>query len=736
MATNPPTGPIPIIPPVSPVSAVPLSWDGDRMFNVYIYDYCYKRGFFKTALALQGEAGLPLNSEPPINAKQGLLFEWWSVFWVLFTAKSSGSGTDDALAYTQHQAQQNAQRQAQARLGPQQAQPNRYTNGRTSVGAPTGTPMTNGVGHNGVPAAPGGPANGTAGSSPFPGGIQPVNGVSGPSHAPHGAGGSVGQPPTIGLMPGQRPTGGPPPRGPNGAGPFQSPTMAHSPQNPSTAGQQPNMGPMVTSQSLAQMSRGMPPPNDGADVVPSDGSVSQRARIPGTAEHDHWPQSIYGGAPAPGTAGDPRMSQEQAANQELVRYPPQLLNQLKQEAGLGDKDLPSLSADEKQRILAIARRRGIGKPNVGPQGPSNAAAGPSGSNQAMQHPGQPQRNPQMPGGPQPQQTQGQQSSQQQQRMNKRSTSPGPDHDQARNDSPPDRKRLRRSPAGQEPSQPPPMAPMMPYTHSGQPGGPAGTPQMPNSMMQRPMSFQGRPGMPNMSVQGMSMQSMGGQQITMSPGMMNHPGPGGMMNPQQQYRQTMHDIHKSALPHAITGLMPGGTGAAPSSDGQFNAESRPGTSQFPGGPGAPGANRMGQPKPSMAMMPPQSPGLNAPKKDAPGPSSEGGAQKGASPQNAAAGIGGQNQQGGSGGTPLTPSASGTNMAAPSPSAMANNSSTPGMGGSGNSVDSMAGGLFTGDFMGMSSMEDFDTSSIFRTDELNVNFDEWFNTDSGGLDLGGQ
>jgi hypothetical protein len=66
------------------------------------------------------EAEIPPDSAPPINARQGLLFEyvlldffpkrstnqygdsrWWSVFWVLFTAKSNGTGTDDAMVYTQ-----------------------------------------------------------------------------------------------------------------------------------------------------------------------------------------------------------------------------------------------------------------------------------------------------------------------------------------------------------------------------------------------------------------------------------------------------------------------------------------------------------------------------------------------------------------------------------------------------------------------------------------------------------
>lgn len=72
------------------------SWEGDRMsvfisvrfpgrpsryfppsrrFNIYIYDYCTKRGFHKTATELLNEANIPPQSSPPINAKQGLLFE-------------------------------------------------------------------------------------------------------------------------------------------------------------------------------------------------------------------------------------------------------------------------------------------------------------------------------------------------------------------------------------------------------------------------------------------------------------------------------------------------------------------------------------------------------------------------------------------------------------------------------------------------------------------------------------
>ena len=44
-------------------------------FNIYIYDYCVKRGYQKTARELLAEADIAHDSQPPINAKQGLLFE-------------------------------------------------------------------------------------------------------------------------------------------------------------------------------------------------------------------------------------------------------------------------------------------------------------------------------------------------------------------------------------------------------------------------------------------------------------------------------------------------------------------------------------------------------------------------------------------------------------------------------------------------------------------------------------
>jgi len=50
------------------------------MFNIYIYDYCFKRGFRKTAQELMNEGDLGPDPTPPINARQGLLFECVAFF--------------------------------------------------------------------------------------------------------------------------------------------------------------------------------------------------------------------------------------------------------------------------------------------------------------------------------------------------------------------------------------------------------------------------------------------------------------------------------------------------------------------------------------------------------------------------------------------------------------------------------------------------------------------------------
>ena len=100
-------------------------------------------------------------------------------------------------------------------------------------------------------------------------------------------------------------------------------------------------------------------------------------------------------------------------------------------------------------------------------------------------------------------------------------------------SPPDRKKVRRSPMGMDQN---PSAPMA-YIHPSQQGGPVLHQQIPNGMMrggqQMGGGFPHQPGMPNMGNMAMVQMPMGN---AMSPGM-SHPGPGpgamvgGQMTPQ-------------------------------------------------------------------------------------------------------------------------------------------------------------------------------------------------------------
>ncbi|KAF8496084.1 hypothetical protein BU17DRAFT_18539, partial [Hysterangium stoloniferum] len=64
----------------NPAQQAPISWEGDRMFNVYIHDYFLKRGFLKAAKELESEADIANDATPPINARQGFLFECGSFY--------------------------------------------------------------------------------------------------------------------------------------------------------------------------------------------------------------------------------------------------------------------------------------------------------------------------------------------------------------------------------------------------------------------------------------------------------------------------------------------------------------------------------------------------------------------------------------------------------------------------------------------------------------------------------
>ncbi|KDN39424.1 hypothetical protein RSAG8_08830, partial [Rhizoctonia solani AG-8 WAC10335] len=65
------------------------SWNEDKNLNLYILDYCRRRKFDGTASAFAREANLPPDAKASFDAPQGLLFEWWIVFWETFNSQRS-----------------------------------------------------------------------------------------------------------------------------------------------------------------------------------------------------------------------------------------------------------------------------------------------------------------------------------------------------------------------------------------------------------------------------------------------------------------------------------------------------------------------------------------------------------------------------------------------------------------------------------------------------------------------
>ncbi|KAG6909794.1 hypothetical protein DXG01_015287 [Tephrocybe rancida] len=811
MATAPPPGPAQPTPPQLDNSPQSLSWEGEKMSVVSPLSV-HPRGFRKTARELMAEAEISPDSNPPINARQGLLFEWWSVFWVLFTAKANGHGSDEAMLYTQHQANQLLQRQANQRMQPptgqapptgqppppgmphQQPPPmTRAPNGVTSrpgmIGFPPNGPMPNGVGPppgsmppsgptafmpqpNGIPGQPGPPLQGVPpgqgqGFQPMPGGQRASIG---------------GMPQQLQQQPQQQP---PPQRGPNpNNGPFQSPNMATSPQNPPGPPQHSQQHPQPMGPSPHLLNRGggggMLPPNQGMNPMnpqnppyPQMGRSPSRAATPGQGQGAmmHPSPSMTNRQP-PGSMQMP----PDALNTQLMALPQALVSQIKTDLNIEARDIASFSSTDKG-----------GNPG-GP--PDNAAAGPS--NPMIQMANQQRNNnPQQRNQPPPPQQQ-----QQQQRGKRNSTSPGEEHDSLpRNESsPPDRKRVRRSPMEQ------PAVPMNynPQQQQPQQQGPQGHPQPGPMMMNQPapgMMMRGPgPGPPGPGpMGGMNGGGPGGPHPGQSPmgggpmnmnmgmgqppmgmgGMQPHMGSGGGMPPQMhpgsitshmQNQQMRGDVRQHQQQMLPKGPQPGGMG-------NMNAGSPPSTdpTQFNlGGGGGPGfnQNRMGQ----KSMMPPPSPAMNGPPKDQkplmpggglgnqpknphqnpgmptnhgsprnppPGPSNNAGQTpnvNGAGPSTPAPGqnqVQNQNQGGPGPGQGQGPPQGSMGSMAPSPSAI--------LGGGGPASMLGSQDLFSSDFIQSvaGSLDDFDSSFLQPTGDINFerDFGQWFNPDDAmsGLDM---
>ncbi|XP_077250796.1 transcriptional corepressor LEUNIG_HOMOLOG-like [Tasmannia lanceolata] len=78
------------------------NWEADKMLDVYIYDYLLKRNLHASAKAFMSE-GKVAADPVAIDAPGGFLFEWWSVFWDIFIARTNEKHSEVAAAYIESQ---------------------------------------------------------------------------------------------------------------------------------------------------------------------------------------------------------------------------------------------------------------------------------------------------------------------------------------------------------------------------------------------------------------------------------------------------------------------------------------------------------------------------------------------------------------------------------------------------------------------------------------------------------
>ncbi|KAL5513334.1 hypothetical protein ACEPAH_3733 [Sanghuangporus vaninii] len=578
-----------------------LSWEGDRMFNIYIWDYCVKRGYTNTARELAEEAKLQSNPRPPIDAKQGLLYEWWSVFWLLFSAKSNNSGSEDAMVYIQNHV-------AQSRMPQVPGAMPRYPNGLRSIPGVPGTMPTvpNSLGA-GVPPHSGHP-NHLQSAHAMPNGIGPA----GPGQQPPGQPQGLPQQQTPGQQPPpqaplplgfpahvqqQHPQpngipghGRPPMQGQPGRPPlpfYPSPTMAHQ-QPGGASGPYPGPGPMGNAGIPPNMysqphMRGMLPPGApngvGGSVAGSprfsQGNVGAGSRAPTPAQSSGsgitqpspsmahrsvaaTPPNFGGpsGMSVPGGRG-PAFDQVTQLTAELSKIDTATINELRQELGLGNKDTTTMSMEEKSRLVTAFKSRNA-------PGPSNSAR-----------------------------------TQQGRGSKRNSVSPGDEHaeipakDEA---SPPAQKRQRRSPEQALPPAPGPAG-SAPSSGASNPS-PAGA-MFPPNIMPNGMR-QGLPFTPQMNTMGVGQGPPAG--MMMPPGMVNQQMPQFQKHPGQPY-PNLQPMQKSDIQQAAQqpqfgtdpnqgrpGPPPFGGGQRPSiNQGKMLPPNSPATSTNTNGQGKPASN---------------------------------------------------------------------------------------------------------------------------------------------------
>ncbi|XP_030477206.1 transcriptional corepressor LEUNIG_HOMOLOG [Syzygium oleosum] len=125
------------------------NWEADKMLDVYIYDYLMKKKLHNTAKSFMTEG--KVSPDPvAIDAPGGFLFEWWSVFWDIFIARTNEKHSEAAAAYIEAQ-QGKAREQQQQQLQMQQlhlmrqAQLQRSNSAQSSLGGPANSVNSEGM---------------------------------------------------------------------------------------------------------------------------------------------------------------------------------------------------------------------------------------------------------------------------------------------------------------------------------------------------------------------------------------------------------------------------------------------------------------------------------------------------------------------------------------------------------------------------------------------------------------
>ncbi|GAB4841330.1 hypothetical protein Ancab_022056 [Ancistrocladus abbreviatus] len=114
------------------------NWEADKMLDVYIHDYLLKRKLHASAKAFMAE-GKVATDPVAIDAPGGFLFEWWSVFWDIFIARTNEKHSEAAASYIETQ-QMKAREQQQLQM--QQLQLMQQRNAQLQRGGPNHSPLS------------------------------------------------------------------------------------------------------------------------------------------------------------------------------------------------------------------------------------------------------------------------------------------------------------------------------------------------------------------------------------------------------------------------------------------------------------------------------------------------------------------------------------------------------------------------------------------------------------------